>query len=262
MMRKLIFLFTYLGISVLGNAQVKLPKALPNVAQAVQGLKSLGQGMESGPSIEEIGAGLKEALDAGVATGVSQLSRVGGFAENLLYRIPLPPEIQSVEEKIRKNPLLNAGIGPKLDGLIAAMNQGAEVAVKEATPIFKEAITDMTIKDALGILQGGDGAATAYLRQETSDGIQAAFAPIIEAALKTVDAGRYWTPLIQAVNANKKVLGLTEDIEPDLPTYVNARAREAMYKEIGIQEQKIRKDPLARTSALLKSVFGSKIAQG
>jgi hypothetical protein len=158
--------------------------------------------------------------------------------------------------------VLNATVGPKLDGLISAMNEGAEKAVQEAAPIFKEAILTMTIQDALGILQGGDGAATAYLKSETEPAVQQAFAPVIDRALEAVDVAKYWTPLVQALNANKGLLGLSQDIETDLPTYVNQRATTAMFQEIAVQEAKIRKDPIARTSELLKKVFGSKLAQG
>jgi uncharacterized protein (DUF2062 family) len=104
--------------------------------------------------------------------------------------------------------------------------------------------------------------ATAYLKNETEPAVQQAFAPIIDRALQSVDVARYWTPLVQALNANKVLLGLSHDIETDLPTYVNQRATTAMYQEIALQEAKIRQDPIARTSDLLKKVFGSKLAQG
>ena len=260
-MRSLFISLACVGLSLGACAQIKLPVAPASASQALQGLKNL-QGAESGPTTKEIGQGLKEALDAGVATGVAQLSKVGGFAQSPVYRIPLPPEIQALEEKVRKNPVLSATVGPKLDGLIAAMNEGAEKAVQEAAPIFKEAIVTMTIQDAVGILQGGEGSATAYLKGATEPAVQEAFAPVIDRALQAVDVAKYWTPLVQALNANKALLGLSHDIETDLPTYVNQRATGAMYQEIAVQEAKIRKDPLARTSELLKKVFGSKLAQG
>ena len=260
-MRSLLFSVILVGATFSTCAQIKLPVAPANASQALQGLKNL-QGAEAGPSAKEIGQGLKEALDAGVSTGVAQLSQVGGFAKSPVYRIPLPPEIKALEDKVRKNPVLNATVGPKLDGLISAMNEGAEKAVQEAAPIFKEAILTMTIQDALGILQGGDGAATAYLKSETEPAVQQAFAPVIDRALEAVDVAKYWTPLVQALNANKGLLGLSQDIETDLPTYVNQRATTAMFQEIAVQEAKIRKDPIARTSELLKKVFGSKLAQG
>jgi hypothetical protein len=260
-MRILLLSICLCGAGVTACAQIKLPVAPASASQALQGLKNL-QGAESGPTTKEIGQGLKEALDAGVATGVAQLSKVGGFAQSPAYRIPLPPEIKALEEKVRKNPLLSATMGPKLDRLVAAMNEGAEKAVQEAAPIFKEAIVNMTIQDAVGILQGGDGSATAYLKGATEPAVQEAFAPVIDRALKAVDIAKYWTPLVQALNANKGILGLSHDIETDLPTYVNQGATTAIYQEIAVQEAKIRKDPMARTSELLKKVFGSKLALG
>ncbi len=255
-----LFVLSFVALSQVACAQSNLRAIAPG--NIVNGLMPTIRGAIEGPSRQEIGQGLKEALDAGVATGVAQLSRVGGFAQSLVYRIPLPPEIQALEAKVRKNPVLSTTVGPKLDGLIEAMNQGAETAVKEAAPIFKEAILHMTVQDAVGILQGGDGAATAYLKNETEPAVQQAFAPIIDRALQSVDVARYWTPLVQALNANKVLLGLSHDIETDLPTYVNQRATTAMYQEIALQEAKIRQDPIARTSDLLKKVFGSKLAQG
>jgi len=256
--------FAFLSFGIGACGQIKLPNVPKSASQAIQGIRGIQNaenGAEQGPSTLEIGQGLKEALDAGVATGVAQLSRAGGFSQSPIYRIPLPPEIQALEEKVRKNPLLSATVGPKLDRLIVAMNEGAEMAVVEAAPIFKEAILSITIQDALGILQGGDGAATSYLKEETEPDVQRAFAPVIDRALQAVDVAKYWTPLVQALNANKGLLGLSHDIETDLPTYVNQRATAAMYQEIAVQEAQIRKDPLARTSELLKKVFGSKLAQ-
>ncbi|MGB4561479.1 MAG: DUF4197 family protein, partial [Schleiferiaceae bacterium] len=121
-MRSLLFSVMLVGATFSACAQIKLPAPPGSAAQALQGLKNL-QGAEAGPSAKEIGQGLKEALDAGVSTGVTQLSQVGGFAQSPIYRIPLPPEIKALEDKVRKNPVLNATVGPKLDGLISAMNE-------------------------------------------------------------------------------------------------------------------------------------------
>jgi len=243
-------------------AQIKLPVSLPNKHQALEGLKSALQGSEVGPSQEEIGKALKEALGNGVDTGVSHLAQVGGIAQNPLYHIPLPPEVAQLKEKIERNPALKLAVQPKLDILEVKMNEGAEQAMKSAAPIFKEAIVSMTLQDALGILQGDDQAATVYLQNSTQMAVQNAFAPVIKNALDAVDIARYWTPVVEAINANKVLLGVKEDINPDLSDYVNGLATMALYKEIGVQERKIRQNPLARTSELLKKVFGSKLAQG
>ncbi len=243
-------------------AQIKLPASLPNANQALQGLKSAVQGTEGGLTQEEIGKALKEALGNGVDTGVSHLAKVGGIAQNPIYHIPLPPEVAQLKEKIQKNPALKLALQPKLDILEAKMNEGAEQAMKSAAPIFREAIVSMTVQDALAILQGDDQAATSYLQTSTQTAVQKAFAPVIQNALDAVEIARYWTPVVESINANKVLLGVKEDINPDLPAYVNGLATVALYKEIGVQERKIRQNPLARTSELLKKVFGSKLAQG
>jgi len=257
--------FFFAGLLVMGistHAQIKLPVALPNAQQAVQGLKNAVQGSEGGLTQEEIGQALKEALRSGVDTGVSHLAKVGGIAQNPIYRIPLPPEVMQLKDKIQKNPALKLALQPKLDILEAKMNEGAEQAMKSAAPIFREAIVSMTLQDALGILQGEDQAATAYLQNTTQTAVQNALAPVIKDALDAVEIARYWTPVVEAINANKILLGVKEDINPDLPAYVNALATVALFKEIGMQEKKIRQNPLARTSELLKKVFGSKLALG
>ena len=243
-------------------AQIKLPSNLPTTQQAIQGLKNVVQGVEQGPTQEEIGSALKEALRSGVDTGVSHLAKVGGFERNPMYHIPLPPEMAQLKEKIQKNPALKMALQPKLEVLEAKMNEGAERAMKSVAPIFREAIVSMTLEDVLGILQGDGQAATAYLQKTTQPSVQSAFAPVIQEALDAVDIARYWTPVVEAINANKMLLGVKEDINPDLPAYVNGLATIALYTEIGIQEKKIRQNPLARTSELLKKVFGSKLAQG
>ena len=207
------------------------------------------------PTQSEAGSGLKEALVQGVTAGTQQLNKTGGFSQNPLYKILLPPEIQSLESKIRSNALLNAAIGKELDKTIVAMNQGAEMASAKALPIFKNAIQEMSFTDALNILTGGNGAATQYLKTNTSNSLTTAFQPEIKAALESVAIYQYYTPIVNTINRNKKLLGLTADIQPNLETYVTEKALFALFQEVEIQENAIRNDPIQRSTELLKKVF-------
>jgi hypothetical protein len=203
----------------------------------------------------EAASGLKEALINGASTGTQSLQMAGGFSQNAVYRILLPPEVQSLEQKIRNNALLNAAIGKELDKTIAAMNQGAELAAAKAFPIFKNAIQQMSFSDALKILTGGNGAATQFLKTNTNTQLTAAFQPEIKTALESVSLYQYWNPVVSTINKNKKILGLTADVQPNLETYVTEKAIVAIFSEVEIQENLIRKDPIKRSSELLKKVF-------
>ena len=199
-------------------------------------------------STETIAAGLKEALRKGVDSGTTKLSAVDGFFKDAAIKILLPPEAQKVEKTLR-----SVGLGKLVDDAVLSMNRAAEDAAKSAAPIFMDAITQITINDALGILQGSDTAATAYLRRKTTDSLTAAFRPLIEKSLQKTDATKYWNKAMSTYNnftINK--------INPDLPGYVTDKALHGIFHEIGKEEQLIRKDPLSRTSDLLKQVFGSK----
>lgn len=206
-------------------------------------------------SQDEAASGLKEALIKGVGVGTNQLRKEGGFSQNAIYKILLPPEIQCLESKIRGNALLNAAIGKELDKTISAMNQGAEMATEKAFPIFKTAVQNMSFGDALRILTGGNGAATQYLKTNTTNELTAAFLPEIKTALETVAIYQYWTPIVNTINRNKKTLGLTQDVQPNLENYVTEKALFALFSEIEIQENALRKDPIQRSSELLKKVF-------
>ncbi|MEK0440798.1 MAG: hypothetical protein RLZZ504_1714 [Bacteroidota bacterium] len=211
---------------------------------------------ESKPlSQDEAGRGLKEALKKGVTTGTEGLMKPGGFAQNAVYKILLPEEIRNLEQKIRSNALLNAAIGKELDKTIEAMNSGAEKAMNQALPIFSNAISNMSFTDAMKILTGGQGAATQYLKSTTTSQLTQAFQPEIKSALESVAIYNHWTPIVNTVNKNKKLLGLTADVNPNLESYVTEKAMFALFQEIEIQENAIRKDPLNRTSELLQRVF-------
>jgi len=158
----------------------------------------------------------------------------------------MPPEAEKVETKLRA-----LGLGKQVDNAILSMNRAAEDASKSAAPIFISAIKRMTIQDAFGILKGGDFAATDYLKAKTSTDLTAAFRPVIERSLAKVNATKYWTTIFSTYNAFS-----TQKVNTDLSSYVTEKALRGIFHEVGLEEQKIRKDPAAQTTALLKKVFG------
>lgn len=209
------------------------------------------------PSQAETASGLKEALVNGVGKGTATLNKPGSFFQSVARKILLPQEVREIEGKIRNNAVLNAAIGGQLDKAVKAMNDGAENAMGKAMPIFKDAIMNMSFSDAMGILRGGNGAATQYLKNTSSTALQQAFKPVIQQALNDVKITEYWNPIIREINKplNKTLLGIKQDINPDLNAYVTEKATIALFQEIETQENAIRSNPVERTSALLKKVF-------
>ena len=208
---------------------------------------SISQGNGS-LSTEDIVAGLKEALNKGTEKSTQQLSSINGFLENAAVKILLPPEVQKAEKTLR-----NAGLGKLADDAIASMNHAAEDACKNASPIFLNAIKQMTIEDAWGILKGGDTSATHYLRIKTTDPLTTSFKPVIEQSLQKVNATKYWNDFASAYNSIN-FFG-NKNLDTDLSAYVTSKALNGIFYEIGGQEKLIRKDPAARTTELLKKVF-------
>lgn len=212
-------------------------------AQQVLGSMNTGSGALSST---EIAAGLKEALSIGTQNSASKLSAVDGFFSNAAIKILLPEEAQKVESTLR-----NIGLGSLVDKAILSVNRAAEEASKSATPIFVNAIKEMSITDALGILKGGDYAATDYFKGKTTAPLTAAFKPVIEKALAKTDATKYWNDVFTAYNKFT-----TKPINTDLSGYVTEKSLSGIFYEVGLEEQKIRKDPAARVTELLKKVFG------
>jgi hypothetical protein len=127
--------------------------------------------------------------------------------------------------------------------------------MKLAVPVFKNAITNMSFADAMKILTGGSGAATAYLKSSSEAQLQQLFMPEVKKALDEVALSKTWTPVVNKINQNKTLLGLKADIQPDLNKYVTDKATAALFTEIEKEENKIRKDPVSRTTDLLKKAF-------
>ncbi|WEK35171.1 MAG: DUF4197 domain-containing protein [Candidatus Pseudobacter hemicellulosilyticus] len=204
----------------------------------------------SGLTNADIVAGLKEALSVGARQSATQLSTVDGFFRNAAIKILLPQEAQKVESTLR-----DLGMGSLVDKALLSLNRAAEDAASSAAPIFVNAIKGMTIQDALGILKGGDFAATSYLKGKTSTALTDAFRPVIQQSLSKVNATKYWSDVFSTYNKFS-----TNKVETDLTAYVTGKALEGIFYQVGLEEQKIRKDPVARTTEILKKVFGSKVA--
>ena len=198
-----------------------------------------------GLSNADIIGGLKEALTVGTNNGANKLSAVDGFFKDAALKILMPAEAQKVEQKLR-----NLGMGKQVDNAILSMNRAAEDAAKSAAPIFINAIKGITIQDGLSILKGGDFAATNFLKEKTLLQLTEAFRPVIESSLQKVNATKYWKTLFTTYNTFSK-----EQVNTDLTAYVTDRAMTGIFLQVGLEEQKIRKDPLARTTDLLKKVF-------
>ncbi len=194
-----------------------------------------------------IAAGLKEALQVGTERSVQKLSSIDGFFANAMIKILLPEEAKKVEQKLR-----TLGFGNQVENAILSMNRGAEDAAKSAAPIFINAIKQMSFQDAMGILKGGDSAATKYLHEKTISALTEAFRPVIENSLAKVDATKHWNTVFTTYNKFS-----SEKVNTDLPTYVTEKALAGIFYQVAQEEMKIRKDPLARSSDILRKVFGN-----
>jgi hypothetical protein len=196
---------------------------------------------------EEIIAGLKEALTVGTDQATSKLSVADGFFKDAVIKILMPEEAKKVEQKLR-----SLGMGKQVDNAILAMNRAAEDAAKNAAPIFVKAVKEMSFTDAMGILRGNDDAATAYLKNRTTAALTEAFRPVIESSLQKTNATKYWNTLFTTYNKFS-----TDKVNTDLSAHVTEKALMGIFYQLANEEKKIRKDPMARTTEILKRVFGS-----
>jgi hypothetical protein len=204
-----------------------------------------------GLSNADIVSGLKEALSVGTQNSVRQVSSLDGFLKNAAIKILMPEEAKKVESTLR-----SVGMGNLVDKAITSMNRAAEDAAKGAGQIFLGAVREMSITDAVNILKGGDFAATNYFKGRTSDALTNSFRPVIENALKNTNATKHWRDVFSAYNTFSKT-----PVNTDLTAYVTQRAMDGIFYQVGLEEQKIRRDPVARTTDILKRVFGSSLAQ-
>ena len=198
---------------------------------------------------EEVISGLKEALQVGSNNAAADASKIDGFYKNGIIKIPFPQEMKDVENKVRA-----VGLNKQVDEFVMAMNRAAEEAAKEAAPIFIDAIKGMTINDGMNILKGNDDAATQYLKANTNEQLYAKFKPIVQAAMNKVDVAQYWNPVANGYNK----IPFTKDVNPDLEDYITLKALDGLFYLVAQEELKIRKDPAARVTDILKKVFGNK----
>jgi len=199
-----------------------------------------------GLSQTEIANGLKQALDKGIDEQVTKLTHTDGFYRNALVKILLPEELQKVEKGLR-----DIGLGSLADEGIKALNRAAEDATQEATPIFVNAIKDMTFTDAKNILLGNNKAATSYLESKTQQELYKKFNPVIKNSFQKVGADQIWANLISKYNN----IPFTQNVNPDLTDYVTQEALKGVYTMIAVEETEIRTNIGSRTSDLLRKVF-------
>lgn len=233
------------------GAQAQNLQNMFNDAKKTLGKVRTGASTGSGtPSQSEIADGLKQALQVGAQNATGRLSAVNGFFGNSIIKILMPPEAKKVETTLR-----NVGMGSYVDKAILSMNRAAEDASQKALPIFVDAIKSITINDGLSILRGPNDAATQYLKGRTTSALTTAFRPVIQASLDKVNATAYWKEVFTIYN---KLPTTRTPINPDLAGYVTERALNGVFVNIADEELKIRQDPAARVTDLLKKVFGFK----
>ena len=202
---------------------------------------------EGGLSQEEAAQGLREALRIGAEKGVQLVSKTDGYFGNPKIKIPLPPDAQQKEQKLR-----NMGLNKEVDDAILSINRAAEDAGSKAKDIFVKAIQQMSVNDAIQIVKGSENAGTEYLNKQTSAALQQEFKPIIQSSLDKVGATQHYGKIVTAYN---KIPGV-QKLNPDLADFVTQQAIEGLFKMVAEEELNIRKNPAARASEILKKVFG------
>jgi hypothetical protein len=248
-MKKITLILIAVAAFNFANAQGILGKIKKATSKDSSGniLSGIGKTTGGGLSNEEIISGLKEALAVGTDSASKRLSKPDAFFANAALKILMPEEAKKAEATLRK-----AGLGSLADKAILSMNRAAEDAAGGISTIFITAVKQMTVTDGLKILKGSDFAATEYLKTNTTKQLTEKMRPVIEASLAKVNATSYWKDVFSAYN--KLSFGKTP-VNTDLAAYVTERSMSGIFLTIGQEEQKIRKDPAAQVTALLKKVF-------
>ncbi len=242
-MKRFIISYTYIFavILILGACtSAQINQTLGDVNKSLGGSAPL--------TTAEVTQGLKEALIKGISNGSDIVSQVDGYFKNPEIKIPFPPEVKKVEVRLRQ-----IGLGGEVDKFVMTLNRGAEDAAKEAKPIFIAAIRSMTIEDAWSILKGEDDAATQYLKRTTSGLLKEKFKPVIQNSLNKVNATKYYSEIVTRYNQ----IPLVQKVNPDLDDYATDKAIEGLFLMIAKEEKNIRQNPVARTTEILKKVFGA-----
>ena len=232
------------------GASAQMPGGLGEVMKGVESItRERGAAPRAGAADEATNAsGIREALAVGTENAVKSLSRPDGYFGNEAVKILMPSSIRRVADIARM-----AGFQKQVDEFVLSMNRAAEKAAPLAAKFFGDAIRDMSMHDARGILTGGDTAATAYFRSRTEDRLYAAFKPVVSKSVGEVGATRAYADLMGRYE--RMPLGRRHSL--DLDDYVTRKALDGLFHAVGEEEKKIRRNPLARTTDLLKTVFGS-----
>ncbi len=215
-------------------------------AELQQVVNQLPQGTGTGIGNADIASGLRQALDFGIDKQVAKLTQKDGFYKNDLVKILLPEELKKVDNTLRK-----IGLGNLADEGLKVLNRAAEDAVKEATPIFVNAVKGITFNDAKNILLGADNAATQYLKNGTNTALYQKFQPVINSSFAKVGADKIWANLINKYNT----VPFVQKVNPDLTDYVTQQALKGVYDMIAVEEKDIRTKYSSRTTDLLRKVF-------
>jgi hypothetical protein len=197
---------------------------------------------------QTIAAGLKQALELGSEHAAGTLGKVDGYLKNPPVHIPVPDQLQRAQSLLRK-----VGAGKYADQFITSLNRAAEAAAPKAKPIFVDVIRNMTIADAIGILRGPDDAATQYFRRHAQDRLTATFRPVVARATRDVGVTAYYSRFVDKAGRT----GLVDTRGLDLDDYVTRKALDGLFYMVAQEEKRIRQDPVARTTELLRKVFGS-----
>jgi hypothetical protein len=211
------------------------------------GAPAQGSGQGAGLDKETVAAGLKESLTVGSQNAVKMVSQADGYFKNPAIKIPLPEKVQKVEKPLRK-----IGLSKQVDEFVLTMNRAAEKAAPVAKDIFVGSVKEMTILDAIQILQGGDTAATDYMRSKTYEKLYGAFKPTVSKAVMDVGVTKAYQQLVDKAKQSK----LIKDESLDLDHHVTSKALDGLFYMLAQEEKKIRKDPVAQVTDLLKKVFG------
>jgi hypothetical protein len=226
---------------------VLLVLTTPSFSQTDQISKRLGLGDSNGLSDSKVASGLKEALRVGADNAVKLTGRRDGYFSNEAIKILMPNSLRPVEKGLR-----TVGYGPKVDGFVLSMNRAAEAAAPGARKIFVDAILAMTFEDARKILSGGDTAATDYFKNKTSTQLTAAFRPVVQKTMSENSVTQQYNDLLGQAQS----IPFMKSQKLDITEYVVSKALDGLFYTLGQEEKKIRKDPVARTTNLLKEVFG------
>ncbi len=243
-------LYLIFGFSIiLASCDPKTEAALlKTTTEILNAAVNTGSTSSTGLSNDDVVKGLKEALSVGSNNSTALTSKLDGFNKNPLIFIPWPSEAIKMKETLSQ-----LGFQSQITDFETSLNRAAEEATKNATPVFLNAITNMSITDGFNILKGNDTAATHFLREKTYASLKERFLPTVTDAINKVKVTSYWSPLITTYN---KIPGVQPQ-NPNLNEYVTNKAINGLMTLIATEETKIRKDPMAQVTDILKKVFGS-----